>query len=117
MTDSVKKLAAERRRQEKERLERLDEQSAERLARIIEKKVKTIIFGGVACIEDYFGELWGHGRPLSSLTERQKKWREHWEICRTDILDYDHKQLRNILKELEEYKVTWLRKRLRSRPS
>lgn len=86
---------------------RYDEQSRRRLLRTLEKKLNTSFIGALSKFETFFGPLWGHRKDESELTPEQKKWREIWSLCRTEILNNGNNQLRAIQSEVVQYTVTW----------
>lgn len=83
--------------------------SAERLLKIIAKKMETTYIGALSQFETNFGKLWGHGKPLSELTDSERKHRDLWDNTRKNILDRGNNQFRAIEKELLEYEISWQR--------
>jgi hypothetical protein len=73
--------------------------SKERLKKIAEKKIKTTMIGALDSIEKHLGFLW----------ENDEKLRGEYEIVRQEILDRGHNQIRNLVTELEQYDIEWLR--------
>ena len=83
------------------------ENSKKRLLTNIEKKFKTTIIGALAVYEEYFGHLWGHGKPVEELTEEEKMWRKTWLEARSKILDNGNSNLRAAQSEIAQYTMTW----------
>lgn len=89
---------------------KLSEQSRERLAKIVQTKIRTTFIGAIANIEESIGrDLWGHGLDQDECTKEQLKWRKVWEAARTEILNNGNNQLRAAMNELMNYDVTWKR--------
>lgn len=80
---------------------------ADRLQRIIEKKISTAFIGALAVIEERLGRLWGHGKDPDTLTEEEKYWRRKFVGLRAEILDNGNTQVRTVNKELEQYTIRW----------
>lgn len=90
----------------------LDE-SKNRLRKIFEKKIKTSFIGALAKFEEFFGQIWGHGKKDSECTKEQIKLKNLWEKCRTEVLNNGNNQLRAIELELHQYEIDWLRYKLK----
>lgn len=73
------------------------------LKKTVETSLRTVFIGGLARCEKYFGRVWGHGQE--SKNENQAKWGEVWQKMREDILDFSNKELRKLLKKLENYRL------------
>jgi len=73
----------------------------------IKNLLRTI--GSLAIIEEFFGELWGHGINYNELTEEELEWREVWEEARTKILDLGNSNLRAAQSEIDQYSIAWNR--------
>jgi len=89
--------------------ERYKESSKRRLLNNIKKKFDTTTIGSLAIIEEFFGELWGHGVHYNELTEEEKEWREDWNEARTKILDLGNSNLRASQSEISQYTISWNR--------
>jgi len=83
--------------------------SKKRLLNNIKKKFDTTTIGSLAIIEEFFGELWGHGINYNELTEEELEWREAWEEARTKILDLGNSNLRASQSEISQYTISWNR--------
>ena len=83
--------------------------SKKRLLNNIKKKFDTTTIGSLAIIEEFFGELWGHGIDYNELTEEELEWREIWEEARTKILDLGNSNLRASQSEISQYTISWNR--------
>lgn len=93
----------------KERAKKYEESSSDRLLNITSKKIKTAFIGAIATMEDYFGELWGHGLTEDECTDDQLYWRKVKEECRNEILNKGNGQIRAIENEFKQYSVKWNR--------
>lgn len=92
-----------------------EKDSRKRLDRIASKKMKTTFIGALSVFEQSeFGSLWGHNKPLSELTDEERKWREIWEEVRTEILNNGNNQLRALQNEISQYKISWNRHTIKS---
>lgn len=83
--------------------------SKERLKKISSKKIQTTMIGALDSIEKHLGFLWEEdeeGRCDAGL-------REIYEIVRQEILDRGNDQIRNLITELEQYDIEWLRYQLK----
>ena len=99
----------ERRQGEVESVRKLQESSRRRLSSIIKKKLQTSFIGAIAKVEQYIGsQLWGHGKEEDELTERERRWLEIWNECRTEILDNGNAQIRALESEVQQYTITFV---------
>ena len=89
--------------------EKYQESSKRRLSNIIKKKFNTTIIGSLAAFEDQFGDLWGHGLPISDLDEDQRYWRDAWMDTRSKVLDNGNSNLRAAQNEVAQYTFSWNR--------
>ena len=71
-------------------------------------KMKTIMIGALAIVEQEFGHLWKKG-TMTKLTKEEEALLRTYEKIRKDILDKGNLQIRNIKQELEQYDVEWKR--------
>lgn len=85
--------------------ERADNHSKSQLTRHLETKFRTTMIGALASFEECFGELWGHGKESSALTDEQKVWKERWELARTEVLNKGNNQLRAAKEEVSQYTI------------
>lgn len=85
------------------------EQSRERLKKNIASKIRTVMIGNLARLENRLGHLWGQGRPSSSLSEREMAMQAIKEELRTDILNHGNNLLRAAMSEIDQYHVEWVR--------
>ena len=83
--------------------------SKKRLLNNIKKKFDTTTIGSLAIIEEFFGELWGHGIHYNELTEEELEWKEAWNEARTKILDLGNSNLRASQSEISQYTISWNR--------
>lgn len=113
MSDDVLRRVMDRRAPAEAQASALRYQDAckKRLFRIVGKKVTTSFVGALARFEDFFGRLWGHGRPEQELSENERRWRELWRECRTEILNNGNNQVRALEAELAMHGVEWERYR------
>lgn len=96
-----------RRKQKRATEERFKESSKKRLSNNIRKKFDTTIIGSLAVMEEFFGELWGHGLRYNELTDDEKDWREAWEEARTKMLDLGNSNSRASQNEISQYTISW----------
>ena len=89
--------------------EKYQDSSKRRLSTIIKKKFNTTIIGSLAAFEDQFGDLWGHGLPISDLDEDQRYWRDIWMDTRSKVLDNGNSNLRAAESEIAQYTLSWNR--------
>ena len=89
--------------------EKYQDSSKRRLSNIIKKKFNTTIIGSLAAFEDQFGDLWGHGLPISDLDEDQRYWRDIWMDTRSKVLDNGNSNLRAAESEISQYTLSWNR--------
>lgn len=75
-----------------------ESQSRDRLSKILESKMKTIMIGAIASIEEEFEEFLDDPEVFDAFTR-----------CRSSILDKGNNQIRNMKEELTQYKVDWKR--------
>lgn len=88
--------------------QKLQNSSKERLRRIIETKMKTLMIGAIAKIEGFFGEkVWGFRLPESECTNEQLDNELIWEQLRDEILNLGNKQIRATMSELDLYDIVW----------
>lgn len=73
-------------------------QSRDRLRKILESKMKTIMIGAIASMEEEFSELLDNPDFFDAFTR-----------CRSSILDKGNAQIRNMREELDQYKMDWER--------
>jgi hypothetical protein len=86
-----------------------DERSAQRLLTISSKKITTTMIGCINEIEKVFGHIWGHGKKLSDLSERERQWYDIWQQLRKNVLNLGNKQIRALQNEIDEYSISWNR--------
>lgn len=75
------------------------------LKKHIETKFKTTMIGSLSKFEELFGHLWGHGLADNELTEEQLRFKEAWQLARTEILNNGNNQLRAAHNEIEQYSI------------
>ena len=85
--------------------QRYEAHSQENLKRHIKTKFKTTMIGALSKFEETFGELWGHGKNDSELSEQELDNKKKWDLVRTEILNNGNDQLRAALNEIGEYTV------------
>ena len=89
--------------------EKYQDSSKRRLSNIVKKKFNTTIIGSLAAFEEQFGDLWGHGLPVSDLDEDQRYWRDIWMDTRAKVLDNGNSNLRAAESEISQYTLSWNR--------
>ena len=87
--------------------ERYKNQSKNTLSRHIEAKLRTTMIGALARFEENFGVLWGHGKRDSDLSEREERYRELWNLTRTEVLNNGNNQLRAAKEEICCYTIMY----------
>lgn len=86
------------------------------LVAFLEKRLLTACVGGLACVEAYFGHLWGEGKSEEELTESERAWRAHFQALRDEILDNGNRQIRAMKQEMGLYAVELVGTRIRVGP-
>lgn len=67
----------------------------------IEKRLKTIMIGGLSKFEDSFGYLWNiDGEPRN---DREKDMLDSWEDMRNNLLNHGNNQIRLAMDELIDF--------------
>lgn len=67
----------------------------------IEKRLKTIMIGGLSRFENSFGYLWNiDGDPQN---HQQQMLSDKWEDTRTDLLNHGNHQIRQAMNDLLDY--------------
>jgi len=107
LRDQMVRVSARRKVDSEKVQAKRDEESRERLKRIVSTKIKTSFIGALARFEEAFGEFWGDGIPLHRLSPEQLEWRQRWEKCREAILDNGHDQIWGALNEIDLHSVIW----------
>ena len=87
--------------------ERFAANSTRKLEINLRKKFQTTMVGALAKFEERFGHMWGHGIIIEDLDEEQERYREIWDVVRTEILNNGNNQLRGATEELARYSVVW----------
>lgn len=82
--------------------------SKERLKKIATKKIQTTMIGALDSVEKHLGFLWEEDEDGKS----NPALRETYEIVRQEILDRGNDQIRNLMTEIEQYDIEWLRYQL-----
>lgn len=86
---------------------RKNEISKDRLKTIIKKHITTVMIGAVAKMENFFGDLWGHGLEEENCSDDQLDKYEVWEQCRDEILTHGNKILNIVMSELNNFEVIY----------
>jgi predicted esterase YcpF (UPF0227 family) len=81
-------------------------QSKARLKKILEGKMRTIMIGAIASIEEAFYS-WLKLKGTRTLDEQD--FFEAFQDCRSQILDKGNTQIRNLEEEISQYIVDWKR--------
>lgn len=76
-----------------------EEESKERLSKIIAQKIRTTMIGALDSFEYIFEDL----------INKDEKFKESFQEARKEILDNGNNQIRAINKELEQYTISWNR--------
>ena len=92
------------------------EDSADRLSKTIQTKIRTSFIGAISQVEEMIGkDLWGHGKNVRDCDQEQLYWRRIWEKLRRNILDNGNAQLRAIQSEIAHYTIKWDRYQFNSK--
>jgi hypothetical protein len=95
----VKKMYDAMRRKNEEKI---IQSSKRKLREIVEKRIRTTMIGALAELErSEFGKLFGYGK--NNLTDEEKRWKMIWDEVRTSILNQGNNQLRESLREVENF--------------
>ncbi len=89
------------------RQDKYKNESKDRLAKIMKKKVETTMIGALSSIEDHFSFLWK--TETGSLSDEQKIMYDLFQKVRSEILDKGNTQARNVDSELSQYDIKWLK--------
>jgi hypothetical protein len=100
MRDKLKNLKDNKDQQYKDNSKR-------RLLVNLQKKFNTTIIGSLAVFEEFFGDLWGHGKAVEDLTWDEQEWRKIWSTARSRILDNGNSNLRAAQNEIAQYTLHW----------
>lgn len=71
----------------------------------ITSKMRTLMIGTLAQIENFMGAEWGHGLTDSECTDDQLDKRAVWKRLRESILDFGNLKIRESEKEIDKYKI------------
>lgn len=104
--DDINNLIRKNNEYKKMREDKYQQDSKDRLSKIIKKKVETTMIGALSSIEQHFGFLW---ESNGKLTPEQQAMYDLYQKIRSEILDKGNAQARNIDAELAHYDVKWLR--------
>jgi hypothetical protein len=85
------------------------DQSRERLRSNMAAKIRTVMIGSLARVEEKLGHLWGHGKLYADLSDREVFMRGVKDELRTEILNHGNNLLRAAMAEIDQYKVEWTR--------
>lgn len=105
--DNINDLIRQKKEYKQVRDDKYRQDSRDRLAKIIKKKVETTMIGALSSIEQHFGFLWENKN--GQLTQEQQVMHDLYQKIRSEILDKGNTQARNIDAELAQYDVSWLR--------
>jgi hypothetical protein len=104
--DKENQLVNLRKEQRKQSQGRIQEDSKDRLKKIVCKKMTTTFIFALSEFENVFGqELWGHGLRDSELTSAQQANKKRWEQVRTNILNKGNTQARALEAEMDLHSV------------
>lgn len=104
MTDLIREASDYKAKREN----KYKQDSRDRLASIIKKKIQTTMIGSLSSIEDHFGFLWEQ-EDGKGLTQEQQLMKDLFQKVRSEVLDKGNTQARNIDVELAQYEVEWKR--------
>jgi hypothetical protein len=109
--DNIITFLQAKRAKEKERDLKYNQDSKDRLEKIIKKKITTTMIGALDAVEKKFSFLWEDEN--GELQPEQVEFKEMYEDVRQRILDNGNAQIRSLRKELENYNVEWTRYQLK----
>lgn len=107
--DKFNKIVRERASAREASREHYLDQSRERLRNNVAAKIRTVMIGSLARVEEKLGYLWGQGKPYRDLTDREIVMQGVKEELRTEILNHGNNLLRAAMSEIDQYKVEWNR--------
>ena len=108
MEESYAELVRKSEAFKSEKNSKYKEVSKDRLLKIGKKKIQTTMIGALSTIEKHLGFLWGY-ESSEPLTPEQEHLKELYEEVRSEILDRDNNQARNLEAEFANYDINWLR--------
>ena len=108
MESNYADLIREKTDYKKKREDKYKQDSKDRLAKILRKKIETTMIGALSSVEEHLGFLWKN-EDGSQLTEEQTIMRDVYNRIRSEILDKGNNQARNVDAELAQYEVEWLK--------
>jgi hypothetical protein len=108
MSEDFGKLLTIRRNLDAERDKEYNKVSKERLLKICQTKMRTIMIGALAAIEEKLKPYWTPEEGEKPANEQVLLQKLYGEI-RQEILDKGNTHIRNLEAEFEQYKVEWKR--------
>ena len=66
----------------------------------------TACVGSIELLEQQFGFLWGHGKPLEDLDEDEQYYREIWKTIRREIFNKSETAKKIATQRFKEYTIT-----------
>lgn len=105
--DNINDLIRQKKEYKQVRDDKYRQDSRDRLAKIVKKKVETTMIGALSSIEQHFGFLWEN--KDGKLTQEQQIMFDLYQKIRSEILDKGNTQSRNIDAELAQYDINWLK--------
>lgn len=105
--DNINDIIRQKKEYKQIREDKYRQDSKDRLAKIIKKKVETTMIGALSSVEQHFGFLWESKN--GQLTQEQKVMHDLYQKVRSEILDKGNTQARNIDAEIAQYDVSWLK--------
>lgn len=78
-----------------------------RLVDNLRKKLLTSGVGALATFEEFFGYLWGQGRPMEELAESERQFLELYQNVRDAVFDNVNAQIRGMNAELNLHSVEY----------
>lgn len=79
------------------------------LERLIKKRCTTIFIGILDSIEQKIGYLWGFGKNLQDLSDRERLFYQLWKELRKEILDKGNNQTNLLVSELQYFDINMRR--------
>lgn len=99
------KIENMKRAERQNRQQQYKEKSLSAMKNIARKRCTTIFIGALDSIEQKFGYQWGVDKNTDELTEKEVLFRQLWQVLRKEILDKSNHQLKEFIRELDNFEV------------
>lgn len=108
MSEDFGKLLTLRRKLDTEKEQEYKKVSRDRLLKICQSKMKTIMIGALASIEAKFKSYWTP-EPGQKISNEQMLLQKLYSEIRQEILDKGNTHIRNLEQEFDQYSIEWKR--------